>query len=104
MESKNDKIDELIDFCLSRAEIDCFTDEQFKIRETYYEIEAILKAYKDGFRWKEEIKEKIDQIVKDRIRDLVQFDITCPYCGRKYSLEKLNAWPEDNNEQTNRDI
>lgn len=31
-------IEELIDFCLRRAEIDCFTDEQFEIRETYYDI------------------------------------------------------------------
>ena len=43
MENKNDNIDELIDFCLSRAEIDCFTDEQFKIREIYYDIISQLR-------------------------------------------------------------
>ena len=101
MEIKKDNIDELIDFCLSRAEIDCFTDEQFKIRETYYAIVRYLNNVKavDFLNTK-----KIDQMIRDRIRDLVQIDITCPMCGTKYSIEKLNAWPEDNNEQTNRDI
>lgn len=95
MENKNDKIDELIDFCLSRAEIDCFTDEQFKIRNQYYEICGFLRILKDGY---------IERVVRGQICELMTFNITCPYCGRKYSIEKLNVWPEDNNEQTNRDI
>lgn len=38
-----ENVEELIDFCLRRAEIDCFTDEQFKIRETYYDIISRLR-------------------------------------------------------------
>lgn len=52
---------ELIEKCLTMAEVDCFTKEQFKFREFMYDVVAFL--------------EKCD-------RD-PEFEWTCPSCGGK---------------------
>lgn len=41
-------------------------------------------------RWKETVK----NIVRDQIRKLIQINITCPYCGKKYTIEELGKWEE----------
>lgn len=41
-------------------------------------------------RW----KEMIENIVRDQIRKLIHIDITCPYCGKKYTIEELGKWGE----------
>ena len=43
-------------------------------------------------------QKKIKRIVDNEIRDLVKLEITCPYCGKYYSIDKLSNWPEDRNE------
>ena len=41
-------------------------------------------------RW----KENIENIVREQIRKLIQINITCPYCGKKYTIEELGKWEE----------
>jgi len=41
-------------------------------------------------RWKETVK----NIVREQIRKLIQINITCPYCGKKYTIEELGKWEE----------
>ena len=43
-------------------------------------------------------EKKIKRIVYNGIRDLVKLEITCPYCGKYYSIDKLSNFPEDRNE------
>lgn len=43
-------------------------------------------------------QKKIKRIVDNEIRDLVKLEITCPYCGKYYSIDKLSNFPEDRNE------
>ena len=35
------------------------------------------------------LKEFIENTVREQIKELVQICITCPYCGKKYSIDKL---------------
>lgn len=39
-------------------------------------------------RW----KEFIANIVNEQISKLIKIDITCPYCGKKYTIEELGKW------------
>ena len=41
-------------------------------------------------RWKEMVR----NIVHEKIRELIQISITCPYCGKKYTIEELGKWEE----------
>lgn len=41
-------------------------------------------------RW----KETIENIVREQIRKLIQINFTCPYCGKKYTIEELGKWEE----------
>ena len=39
-------------------------------------------------------REAIEYIVHEKFRKLIQIDITCPYCGKKYTIEELGKWEE----------
>ena len=41
-----------------------------------------------------ELKAKIVEICQQQIRKLVSFEITCPYCGKKYTIDELGKWEE----------
>ena len=41
-------------------------------------------------RW----KETIENIVREQFRKLMKIDITCPYCGKKFTIEELGKWEE----------
>lgn len=41
-------------------------------------------------RW----KETIENIVREQFRKLMKIDFTCPYCGKKFTIEELGKWEE----------
>lgn len=49
-----------------------------------------MKCEEAEKRW----KETIENIVREQIRKLIQINITCPYCGKKYTIEELGKWGE----------
>lgn len=40
------------------------------------------------------LKESIESIVHEQFRKLMKICITCPYCGKKYSIDELGKWGE----------
>lgn len=49
-----------------------------------------------------ELNAKIVDLVQQQIRKLVSFEITCPYCGKKYTIDELSNWGDDTNDPNNR--
>ena len=82
----------------SSGEID---GQRAKLQREEMDLVTIIQALKNNREpmiISDVCEKKIKRIVDSGIRDLVKLEITCPYCGKYYSIDKLNNFPEDRNE------
>lgn len=81
-------INEMIDLCEDMAAHDCFSNEQFARRDMFYAIADELKKQNN-------IEKMVKRIVHERFQKMLTTNITCPYCGKKYTIYGLMNWPEE---------
>lgn len=85
-------INEMIDFCEDMAAHDCFSNEQFARRNMFYAIADELKKQNN-------IEKMVKRIVLERFTKMLLLNITCPYCGKKYTINELANLPEEGGEE-----
>ena len=77
------------------------TGRRAKLQREEMDLVTIIPALKNNRKpmiISDVCEKKIKRIVDNEIRNLVKLEITCPYCGKHYSIDKLSNFPEDRNE------